>query len=87
MFTGSDADHVFDGEDADFAVTDLARVYGAANRLNNLVGYDSHRKVADVMKERLIKRIQQAGEDVPEIIDAPPKRGGQKVLDEEEIYQ
>ena len=55
--------------------------------LANVIGNDSYRKVADVMKERLIRRIQEAGEPVPEIIDAESKRGGQRRILEEEIYQ
>lgn len=55
--------------------------------LANVIGNDSYRKVADVMKERLIRRMQEAGEPVPEIINAESKRGGQRRILEEEVYQ
>lgn len=55
--------------------------------LNNLVGFESHRKVADVMKERLLKRMAAAGEPAPEIQDAEPKRSGQKRLSEHEPFE
>ncbi|MCW8131622.1 MAG: sulfatase-like hydrolase/transferase [Planctomycetota bacterium] len=49
--------------------------------LNNLVGYESHRHVADVMKQRLLKRMTAVGEKAPEIVNAPPVKSGQKTLD------
>ena len=54
--------------------------------LNNLVGFESHRKVSDIMKERLIRRMQQAGEDKPAIINAKPIKSRQKSLSDEEMY-
>lgn len=41
--------------------------------LNNLVGYTSHRKVADVLMERLKRRMAEAGELVPVIVPAALK--------------
>lgn len=55
--------------------------------LDNLIGNASYRKVADVMKERLVRRMQEADEPVPEIIDAEERRGGQRRILEEEVYQ
>ena len=55
--------------------------------LYNLAGFDSHRKVADVMKERLIRRMKQAGEEEPEIKNAPVKPGGQKIVPDNDIYR
>lgn len=40
--------------------------------LSNLVGFTSHREVADVMAQRLKRRMAEAGEAVPEIIPAAP---------------
>jgi len=37
----------------------------------NLAGHESHRKVADRMKERLIRRMVEAGEEAPDVEDAP----------------
>lgn len=52
--------------------------------LNNLVGLDSHRETADVLKERLIARTKRAGESVPQIENAEPRPGGQKRVTPEE---
>jgi len=40
--------------------------------LTNLIGFESHRKVAEVLRKRLIKRMVEAGEQEPEIIEAKP---------------
>lgn len=61
----------------------MADPYELVNVINNA----SYRKVADVMKERLIRRMQEAGDPKPEIIDAEQKPGGQRKILEEEIYQ
>ena len=45
--------------------------------LNNLAGLESHRKVADVMRERLIRRMTAAGEDKPVVelaVTVPDRR-------------
>jgi len=55
--------------------------------LNNLVGYQSHRGVADIMKERLIRRMTAAGEPEPVILDAALVRSGQKQISDEEAHQ
>lgn len=44
--------------------------------LNNLVGLDSHREVADIMRERLMRRMTEAGETLPEIEAAPTRSFG-----------
>ena len=53
--------------------------------LCNLIDFQSHRKVADVMRERLLRRMKEAGEAVPGI--TPPKEikaaGQRRVTDEE----
>lgn len=56
-------------------------------QLNNLMGLQSHREVARVMKERLLRRIKEAGEPEPVIEDALEKRSGQKKVLPEEVYQ
>jgi len=40
--------------------------------LTNLIGYKSHEAVVKVMRDRLIKRMAEAGEGLPAFIDAPP---------------
>jgi arylsulfatase A-like enzyme len=44
----------------------------------NLVGSEPHREVADVMKQRLLRRMAQAGEEPPTIEEAPVRRMGQR---------
>lgn len=58
------------------------------HELVNLVGFTSHRGVADVMAERLKRRMAEIGEQVPEIIPAAPREpsGHHKVFPGEE-YQ
>ena len=46
--------------------------------LKNLAGWESHREVCDAMKERLIKRMIEAGESAPTIENAPPVESGQR---------
>jgi len=55
--------------------------------LNNLVGFSSHREVADVMRERLVRRMQGAGEPAPNIVNAEERPGGQKTVSEGEVRQ
>ena len=55
--------------------------------LHNLVGRESHREVADVMKERLIKRMVEAGEAAPTIEDALPLGSGQRRVSSAEALQ
>ena len=53
--------------------------------LANLIEFDSHRKVADVMRQRLLRRMQQAGEGMPRI-DPPTNlrpAGQRRVSDKE----
>ncbi len=52
--------------------------------LDNLIGFESHAQVADVMRARLVKRMVEAGEAEPEIERAPSKRAGQRRVNEAE---
>lgn len=52
--------------------------------LNNLVGHESHREVAQVMRERLLRRMVEAGEARPHIKEAAPLRSGQRKVSPEE---
>jgi arylsulfatase A-like enzyme len=55
--------------------------------LNNLLGRESHREVADVLKGRLIRRMLEAGEPEAVIESAPVKigRGQRRVSKEEQL--
>ncbi len=53
--------------------------------LTNLIGFESHRKVADVMRDRLIRRMIEAGEKKPVIALAPSRPSGQRTTSSEEV--
>ncbi len=52
--------------------------------LNNLVGHESHREVAQVMRERLLRRMEEAGEGRPQIKEPESRRSGQRKVSPEE---
>ena len=52
--------------------------------LRNLVAMESHRIVADVMREGLIRRMVEVGEDAPDIAHAEIARSGQRRVTEAE---
>jgi arylsulfatase A-like enzyme len=52
--------------------------------LANLAGLESHREVADVMRERLVRRMVQAGEEAPVVEPAPARKSGQRRVSPEE---
>ncbi|MFD0681387.1 MULTISPECIES: sulfatase-like hydrolase/transferase [unclassified Paenibacillus] len=52
--------------------------------LTNLIGLDSHREAADRMKQRLIRRMQETGENTPVIELAPSRPGGQRKVSTKE---
>ncbi len=41
--------------------------------LTNLIGFESHREVAERLKDRLIAVMKEAGEPEPEIVSAEPR--------------
>jgi arylsulfatase A-like enzyme len=55
--------------------------------LTNLAGYESHRGVADRLKQRLLARMAEAGEAIPEIRPAASTTDGQRRVLPEEINQ
>ena len=52
--------------------------------LTNLVGLESHRRAADVLQERLLRLMHEAGEAPAAIDPAPPKPSRQRIVTEEE---
>ena len=54
--------------------------------LRNLIGLESHQKVAGVMRERLVRRMVEAGEAEPTIAIAPSVPSGQRRVTSEEAY-
>jgi len=53
--------------------------------LTNLIGLESHHEVAAAMRERLIRRMVEAGETAPKVEPAPPKPSGQRRVLPEEV--
>ena len=52
--------------------------------LTNLIGRESHQEVAEVMQERLIRRMVEVGEDAPEIVAAKTQPGRQRRVSSKE---
>lgn len=48
--------------------------------LTNLAGVESHRQTADVLRDRLVRRMVEAGEPAPTIDQAPARPGGQRTV-------
>ena len=55
--------------------------------LRNLIGLESHRPVADRMKARLLRYVQEVEGQAPEIVDADVRTSGQRRVSEAEIGQ
>ncbi|WJH37569.1 hypothetical protein N6H14_32345 [Paenibacillus sp. CC-CFT747] len=53
--------------------------------LTNLAGWDSYRSVADELQRKLISRMAEAGEPVPEIVPAQSKPAGKRRVSIEEL--
>ncbi|MGH3739167.1 MAG: sulfatase-like hydrolase/transferase [Micromonosporaceae bacterium] len=51
--------------------------------LDNLIGLESHRAVADELCARLIRRMVEVGETEPSVAPAPARPGGQRQVDVE----
>ena len=54
------------------------------HELRNLIGLQSHEIVTEVMRERLIRRMLEVGEERPTIEPAPTQRSGQRSVSEAE---
>ncbi|WNQ09570.1 sulfatase-like hydrolase/transferase [Paenibacillus aurantius] len=53
--------------------------------LTNLAGWDSYRSVADELQRKLISRMAEAGEPVPEIVPAQSRPAGKRRVSIEEL--
>jgi arylsulfatase A-like enzyme len=54
--------------------------------LTNLIGLESHRETTAVLRERLLRRMVEAGEAEPEIVPAPPRPSGQRRVSTAEAH-
>ncbi|CAH1217065.1 Ulvan-active sulfatase [Paenibacillus allorhizoplanae] len=52
--------------------------------LTNLIGFESHRDVTAILRERLLRRMEATGEPKAEIVEAQSKRSGQRRVSESE---
>ncbi len=52
--------------------------------LVNLIGLESHQEVSAILRERLLKRMVEAGETAPTIEPVPTRPSGQRYVTEEE---
>lgn len=55
--------------------------------LTNLAGFESHRRVSEELRARLIRRMVEAGEAAPLIEAAPAVASGQRIVYEEEAFE
>ncbi|MCL2647548.1 MAG: sulfatase-like hydrolase/transferase [Phycisphaerales bacterium] len=65
----------------------LYDLYADPYELTNLVGYESHRPLSDILRNRLITRMLAAGESEPTITPAPPIKSGQRRVENVELNQ
>ncbi len=56
------------------------------HELTNLAGMESYREVSDDLKERLIRKMVEAGETAPTIENAAPRQAGQRKIVNLEKY-
>lgn len=56
------------------------------HELTNLVGLQSHQEVSAALRERLIRRMLEAGEAAPTIESAPVRPSGQRCVFPEEVH-
>jgi len=55
--------------------------------LSNLINLDSHSEVRQVMRERLLRRMTEAGESTPTIVEAHTRKAGQRRVKDHEVHQ
>lgn len=79
-----DRDPIRDASSEKYVEAFLYDLHADPYELTNLIGYESHRAVADRLRDRLIRRMKEAGEAEPVIVEAAPKPSKQRsVLDHE----
>ncbi len=69
-----------------YVETELYDLAADPYELTNLIGLESHRRTADVLRQRLLRRMQEAGEPAPAIVAAPSVPAGQRQVTEAEAY-
>jgi arylsulfatase A-like enzyme len=80
-----DKDPSKDGSSDRYVEESLYDLLADPYELNNLIGLDSHRAVADRLRDRLLAHIQAIELQTPVIEPSPSRRGGQKRVKPDEI--
>ena len=70
-----------------YAESNLYDLLADPYELNNMIGYESHQETAQVMRQRLLRCMEAAGERIPEIELAPSRPSGQKRVSQKESLQ
>jgi arylsulfatase A-like enzyme len=64
----------------------LYDLHSDPHELTNLIGLESHQEVAEILRQRLIRRMIEVGEDAPTIEPAPPRLAGQRKVTAAEAH-
>ena len=82
-----DKDGMEDADSESYTEEYLYDLQADPYELENLIGMESHREVAEVMKERLLRRMVEAEEKEPTIASAPERpTWGQRSVSADELY-
>jgi arylsulfatase A-like enzyme len=70
---------------AEYAEDFLYDLQADPYELTNLIGIESFSQVTEELRERLVRRMIEAGEEAPVIVPAPVKKSGQRRVSVEEL--
>jgi arylsulfatase A-like enzyme len=85
-YSVSSPDPIQDSAGSDKYVEEfLYDLEGDPHEQANLISFESHREVAAVLRERLLRRMAEAGEATTEIIAAPVIKSGQRRVSPHEL--
>jgi arylsulfatase A-like enzyme len=85
--TAAEGDPIRDASSTHYVEQYLYDLYADPYELTNLAGFDSHLQVAEQLRGVLIRRLAEAGEEVPVIEAAPVVKAGQRRVDEYERFE
>jgi len=84
--TATDADARIKGRSSGYVETELYDLEFDPYELRNLVDQQCHEKVCNVMKDRMLKRMDALGEDTPSIAPAKRVPSGQRAVTDAEAW-
>jgi hypothetical protein len=73
-----DKDGNYEPGSAHYVEQDLYDLHSDPHELTNLIGLESHQEVFEVLRQRLIRRMVEVGEDAHTIESAPSRPAGQR---------